>query len=199
MSEIKYSTGGTPYIELTEGDKNYGKIVFSKLTSVDTGYKWICFSHRYTNQVVSKKGKGKKATHTFTELLVNDSYVFNMKMKRSEDGKKGVPQGMMPRRLVDWLIALFAEFTIDDIMPFSAIKHLEPIIADLNIEEVLVSEVERVRKAKAKIRKQRKLDKIAAEDRAKVEEKIIQDDYRENNGVARKAKHMTTVNLSEIF
>jgi len=200
MAELKYSKKGTPYIELTdEAGDTYGTFIFSTLTSTDAGYKYVVFTHRYTNQVVTKKGKGDKSTHTFTEIAVNDSSVFNLKMKRSEDGIKGVPQGMLPRRLVDWMIVLFDEFTVDGVIPHSAIKLMEPIVADLNIDEVLVTVVERVRKAKAKARLEKKMAKLDAQERAKMEEKIMQDDFRENNGIDREAKSMTTVDLSEVF
>jgi len=200
MSELKYSNNGTPYIELIDDNgRTYGTFIFSTLTSTDAGFKYVVFTHRYTHQVVTKKGKGDKSTHTFTEVAVNDSSVFNFKMKRSEDGIKGVPQGMLPRRLVDWMISLFDEFAVDGVIPHSSIKLMEPIVAELNIEEVLVTEVERVRKAKKKAREQKKLDKIAAADRANAEERIMQDDYRENRNEKREVKHMTSVNLSEVF
>lgn len=202
MSELKYSGSGTPFIELVDVEgKTYGNIIFSRITSTEAGYKYVCFTHRYTNQVCSKKGKGPNAKSTFTEVVVNDSFTFNLKFKRDEEGKKGVPQGMMPRRLVEWLIALFADYSLDGILPHSAIPGIAGDIAELDIDAVLVTEVERVRKAKAKVRKQKKLDKIAAADQADREEKIMQEcnmrDFK--NGKVEVKPLKNTVNLSDIF
>jgi hypothetical protein len=171
MSELKYSKTGIPFIHLVDAaGKTYGDFIFSNMTKTETGYKYICFTHRKIDMVATKSGKGKS---NFVEVATNDSYVFNMVLKRDEAGKKGVPQGMMPKRLSDWIRAVISEFTIDGIFLFSDIKFLEPIIADLDIDIVLVTESERVREANKKARHQKKLDKIAAVDQEQADEKVM--------------------------
>ena len=175
MSELKYSGAGTPFIQLIDAaGKTYGDFIFSRATAKKDGYKYICFSHRFVDQVATKSGSGKNARTKFVEIAVNDSYVFNMKLKRDSAGKKGVPSGMIPRRLAEWIKAVLSEFTIDDIFPFHAIKLLEPIIAELDIDQVLVTETERVRAAKKKIRAEKKQAKLDAEDMAEADEKVMQ-------------------------
>jgi hypothetical protein len=182
----------------------YGDFIFSNTTKTSTGYKFICFTHRYDNPVATKSGKGNAARTKFVEVAVNDSYVFNMLLKRDSAGKKGVPSGMMPRRLADWIIAVLGEFTIDGIFPFSAIKLIEPIIAELDINQVLVTEAERVRAAKKKIRLEKKQEKIAVKDREDADEKILRDSIRIENSTGMKGELFTPpdykpIKLTDIF
>jgi hypothetical protein len=200
MSELTYTATKMPVINLVDSaGKNYGNFSFSRVTATSAGYKYLCFSHRYTDQVATKSGAGKNARTKFVEIAVNDSYVFNMKLKRDGAGKKGVPSGMLPRRLADWIKAVLSEFTIDDIFPFDAIKYLDPIIAELDIEAVLVTEAERVRAAKKKAREQKKLDKVAAQDQLDADEKVMQGCIR--NGIEPGSLHTLhkSINLTDIF
>jgi hypothetical protein len=145
MSELKYSTSGLPFIELRHEEEDYGNLIFSRTTQTVNGYKYLCFTHRYVDNVKIKKGKG----HDYAKIQVNDSCIFNMKMKRDEAGIRGVPQGAIPRRLVDWIIATFKPFLIDDtIFPFSAIKELEPIIEAMDIDKILETKLKRAYKSK---------------------------------------------------
>lgn len=146
MAELKYSTSGLPYIELTQEDEDYGTLIFSRSTQTVNGYKYICFTHRYVDSVKIKKGKG----HDFFKTEVKDSYIFNMRMKRDEAGIRGVPTGTMPRRLVDWIIATFKPFLIDGgvVMPFSAIKKLAPIIEAMDIDKIIDTKIKRAYKKK---------------------------------------------------
>ena len=203
MSELQYSKTGTPFIHLEDHEgKTYGNFIFSNMTKTAIGYKYICFHHRYTDMVATKTGKGSLARTKFVQCEVNDSYTFNMLLKRDESGKKGVPQGIMPKRLLDWMKALIAEFTTEGIFPFASIKDLEPIIAELDIDSVLVTDSDRVREANKKLRAEKREAKFQADEKAKIEEKIIQDDYR---GIARgdaikaEAIKKKIVPLSEIF
>lgn len=199
MSELKYSKNESPFIHLVDGSgKTYGDFIFSRVTAKREGYKYICFSHRYIDQVATKSGSGKNARTKFVEIAVNDSYVFNMKLKRDEAGKKGVPTGMLPRRLADWIKAVLSEFTIDDIFPYNAIKFLEPIIAELDIDQVLVTEAERVRAAKKKIRQEKKQAKLDAADQDDADEKVMRDCVRTNIGKSGTPKRKTQ-KLSDIF
>ena len=199
MSELCYTTSGTPFIKLVDdADKEYGTFIFSKITSTSKGYKYLCFTHRYTNQIATKHGKGNAARTKFAAVDVADSYVFNMRLKRDDAGKKGVPQGMMPRRLADWIIDTLDEFLVDGIFPYSRIPALEPIFAALDIDKVIVTDAQRKRKANAAKRLQKKKDALAKKEMAEVEEKIIRDDYRETGG-AIDVKVTQTIKLSEIF
>jgi hypothetical protein len=127
-----------------------------------------------------------------------------MLLKRDSAGKKGVPSGMIPRRLAEWIIAVLGEFTMEGIFPFSAIKLLEPIVAELDINRILVTESERVRAAKKKIRLEKKQEKIVAKDRSEAEEKIMRDSIRIENSTGMKGELFTppdykAVKLSDIF
>jgi hypothetical protein len=203
MSELNYSKTRIPYIELVDVDgKTYGKIIFSRITSTSAGYKYIVFTHRYTNSVASKTGKGITARTKFVDLDVNESYTFNMKMKRDGAGKSGVPQGMMPRRLVNWLVDLFSEYTVDGIMPYDAIPAMGPAIAEMDIDKIIVTDDDRVREAKKKAKAEKILARIAAEDKAEIEEQIIRDDYKNTprrEALEAEAVKKKNVNLSEIF
>ena len=203
MSELKYSKNGIPFIHLIDAEgKTYGDFIFSRITAKKgKGYKYICFTHRYTDQVASKTGKGDKARTKFVELDINDSCVFNMELKRDEAGKKGVPSGWMPRRLIDWVKAVLSEFTMDGIFPFDSIKALEPIIAEMDIEAILVTEAEMVRAAKKKARLQKKQEKLDAEDKAKAEEKVLCDITRADNDIkpGTAYKKRKSQSLSDIF
>lgn len=137
MPELKRSSSGIPYIELGE---DYGKIIFSRTTQTQSGYKYICFSHRYHTEVKIKKGAG----YEMHKMEVNNSFVFNMLMKRDDAGVKGVPTGTIPRRLVDWLKATFEpHLTEDNVLPFSAIEQLRPIINGMNVDKILETKVKR--------------------------------------------------------
>jgi hypothetical protein len=200
MSELKYSKGGSPVIHLIDAaGKTYGDFIFSRVTAKKDGYKYICFSHRYIDQVATKTGKGDKARTKFFEIAISDSYVFNMELKRDEAGKKGVPTGMMPRRLADWIKAVLSEFTMDGLFPFADIKELEPIIAELDIDAILVTEAELVRAAKKKARQQKKQDKIAAADQADADEKVMRDCIQTGLRPGIQAEIKKSVNLSDIF
>jgi hypothetical protein len=202
MSELKYTKSGTPFINLIDAEgRTYGDFIFSSTTKTATGYKYICFTHRYDNQVATKSGKGTAARTKFVEVAVKDSYVFNMLLKRDSAGKKGVPSGMIPRRLAEWIIAVLGEFTMEGIFPFSAIKLLEPIVAELDINRILVTESERVRAAKKKIRLEKKQEKITAKDRSEAEEKIMRDSVRIENrdGVEFTPSNSKAVKLLDIF
>jgi len=151
MSELKYSESKLPYIELTtEGtidhSGDYGMLIFSRTTQTSDGYKYICYTHTYTDLVKVKKGSG----YDMHKMTVKDSYIFNMKMKRDAEGIRGVPQGTIPRRLVDWIIAMFNPFLIDDVLPFSAIEQLRPIIEGMDIPTILDTKVKRAYKRKKK-------------------------------------------------
>jgi hypothetical protein len=201
MSELKYSKTHSPYIELVDAEgKTYGTIIFSRITSTSAGYKYFCFTHQYTNSVVSKTGKGDNARSRITEVDVNESCTFNMKMKRA--GKSGVPQGMIPRRLVDWIVALFSEYTVDGIMPYDAIPAIGLIVAEMDIDKILVTDCERVRAAKKKIRVEKVQAKLAAEDKAEIEEQIIRDDYKNmprRDALEAESVKKKVVKLSEVF
>jgi hypothetical protein len=119
MSEIRYSKSGTPFIHLVDAEgKTYGDFIFSAMTATKAGYKYLCFSHRHSQSV-------------------NESYVFNLKLKRDTAGKKGVPHGMLPTPLIKWFRKLFAQVQVDGVIPFSAINEMEPLIADLDIDLVI--------------------------------------------------------------
>lgn len=138
MPELKRSSSGLPYIDLGE---DYGKIIFSRTTQTQEGYRYICFSHRYVDMVKIKKGKDGYDLH---KMEVNDNYIFNMMMKRDDAGIKGVPNGTIPRRLVDWLKATFEPFLIENnIMPFSAIEKLKPIVNGMNVDSILETKIKR--------------------------------------------------------
>ena len=201
MSELNYTKTGTPFIHLVDAEgKTYGDFIFSNITKTDKGYKYICFTHRYDNQVATKSGKGDKARTKFVEVAVAESYVFNMLLKRDSAGKKGVPSGMIPRRLAEWIIAVLGEFTMDGVFPFHAIKNLEPIIAELDINAVLVTETERVRAAKKKVRLEKKQEKIAAKDREVADEKIMRDCIRTEREDGEFTPYKSKpVKLSDIF
>jgi hypothetical protein len=199
MSELKYTKSGTPFINLIDAEgRTYGDFIFSSTTKTATGYKYICFTHRYDNQVATKSGKGTAARTKFVEVAVKDSYVFNMLLKRDSAGKKGVPSGMIPRRLAEWIIAVLGEFTMEGIFPFSAIKLLEPIVAELDINRILVTESERVRAAKKKIRLEKKQEKIVAKDRSEAEEKIMRDCVRIENCAGMKGELFTPPNSKAV-
>jgi hypothetical protein len=145
---LDYSRNGVPFIELKQDDEDYGTLIFSSITKTDAGYKYMCFSHRYEDQVKIKKGNG----YEFVKMEVNDSFVFNMRMKRDEAGIRGVPTGTMPRRLVDWIIATFDPFLIDGVMPFSAIEKLRPILETANIDKILDTKIKRAYKKKETVK-----------------------------------------------
>lgn len=202
--DLKKSGTGTPYIDLIDSEgQEYGKLIFSKITATEAGYKYLCFTHRFTNQVVAKKGKGDKSTHTFTNVDVNDSYTFNMLMKRDGEGIKGVPQGMMPRRLVDWIIATIGAYTTDEgIFPYSEIEKLKWEIAEVDILDVLVTDGERVKAAKKAARLAKKAAKVEAADKANLEEKVMRDETLKehySNEIAAPVTNKETVNLMELF
>jgi hypothetical protein len=95
---------------------------------------------------------------------------------------------------------------MEGIFPFSSIKFIEPIVAELDIEAVLVTESERVRAAKKKVRLEKKQEKIDAKDRSDAEEKIMRDSVRIENSAGMKGELFTppdykakAVKLSDIF
>lgn len=157
--KLLYSKTRLPYIELTtDAGDNYGTLIFSRSTQTDFGYKYMSFTHRHRAPVKIKKGKG----YEMVEMEVNDSFVFNMRMKRDEAGIRGVPTGTIPRRLVDWIIATLDPFLVDGIMPFSQIENLKPVIEAADIDKILETVVKR-KYTKKKKKKKAKKEKVTPE------------------------------------
>jgi hypothetical protein len=154
--QLNRTSSDIPYIDLTDGINDYGQLIFSNSTKTAAGFKYICFSRRYDDVVVISKGKGKNKRHDTMTTSKMDSYVFNMRFKRDAAGRKGVPNGMLPRPLVKWLIDTFEPFLNEDgVFPFNRIDELAEIIEAANINALVETSAE---KAKRK-RREKKMKK----------------------------------------
>lgn len=146
--EIKRSTSGMPYLELLDNEGNYyGKLIFSKSTATETGYRFLCFNHKYTDVIVIKRDKSEGGRNKTLEVDTYDSFTFNMDFKRDEEGLKGVPNGMIPRRIVDHLRKIFKEFLTDDmVMPYHKMNDLEEALEKIDLDDLLKTPIRRKRK-----------------------------------------------------
>lgn len=150
--EFKYSPKGTPYIDLGEG-----QLVFSTMTKLPEGYRYMTYNHRFVDLISIKKKKEGKAVRETFEAEVHDSHTFNMWFYMDRDKKKGIPRdSIIPARLGNWLRNTFARLiTEDGIMPYSKIPKLEQIINEADLDKVLATKIKRKVKRKPKKRKKK--------------------------------------------
>ncbi len=118
MISLNYSQPkNKPFINLGE----YGMLIFSDMTKTKKGYKYMAYARRYIKSVPVKTKSGRQ----FKEVEQNESYVFNMHLKRNAAGNKGVPKGTIPRPLVKKLLSIIEPLLIENTyLPFDEIKLL---------------------------------------------------------------------------
>ncbi len=134
---------------LIDMGEEYGRLVFADMTKDRVlGYKHITYSRSYMDVVTAKYGGDRRQF----EVPTRDSYVFNMKFKRDEDGKKGVPRGTIPQKVTNFLIAVFEKLSVDGRLPEKNLPKLEKIIkkTDFNLLKVKKS---KPKKRKKKVEK----------------------------------------------
>jgi len=131
---------------LIDMGEELGRLVFADMTKdPKLGYKHITYSRTYMDVVTTKYGDGRR---TF-EVPTRDSYVFNMKFKRDEDGKKGVPRGTIPQNVTNFLAVIFEKLSVDGFLPDRNIPKLEKIINKTDFNKL------KVKKSKPKKRKKK--------------------------------------------
>lgn len=146
--QFKYSNKGTPYIQIGY----MGKLIFSKITShPEKGYKFMCFSHQYIDNISIKNTTGKRK---IVKVPTNESYTTNMYLQReSKNGNKkpkGLPHNTLPGRMKDYLKKIFNSLLDEEgYLPYEKIDILKKKIHNKNIKTIL-SKVQKKRKSRKK-------------------------------------------------
>jgi hypothetical protein len=147
--EVTYHTTPSGKHLIDMGEK-YGRLVFADMTKHRSlGYKHITYSRAYMDVVVMKTGDRRR---TF-EVPTRDSYVFNLKFKRDEEGKKGVPRGTIPQKVTNFLATIFEKLTVDGYLPDRNLPKLKKIIEKTDFNKL------KVKKSKPKKRKKKVIEK----------------------------------------
>ncbi len=130
--------------------EDYGLLVFADMTkNAELGYRHITYNRVYMDVVTMKKGNGDRRQF---EVPSRDSYVFNLKFKRDEAGKKGVPRGTIPQSVTTFLTTIFEKLSVDGCIPDRNMPKLKKIIEKTDFNKL------KVKKSKPKKRK-KKVDK----------------------------------------
>lgn len=156
MILLEYSKRGVPIINLD----GFGRLTFSRLTAhPEKGYRFICFNRAYMERIRVKSKKNGEVVEKYVKAEQRDSVTFDMNFERKvgQQGQtKGIPKGMIPQRLGDWLRKTFKNYiTEDKYFPYYNIEELEEYLAKQDIAKILAKPQRRRKKKNVKKRKRR--------------------------------------------
>ena len=109
--ELKYSTTGTPFIEMF----SFGRLIFSRTLMKREGYNWLCYVRRYSEKSVTKNATtGERSILKVPEF---DAIMYNFKLYRgTDDGEyrpRGVKRETIPLKIQKWLRKQFENLCIE--------------------------------------------------------------------------------------
>jgi hypothetical protein len=144
--EFKYTDNKHLYIQIGK----YGRLTFSKITSHPMkGYKYMCFSHEYTDVINFKNTNKKRKT---INIPSSNSYTINMYLERQSKGKKpvGLPHNTLPGRVKDYLKKKIKPLLDEKgYLHYSYIDTLKKSIDNKPIKDIL-DKVQKKRKSRKK-------------------------------------------------
>lgn len=112
----------------------HGRLVFSDMTRTNEGYRWMAYSKEYVERIELKLTDGSR---DYREVNQRESHVFTFKLKRDTEGKLGIPNGTIPRKLANKLVKIFDEFTEGEVLPYKNIENLKSKIEKTNFNKIL--------------------------------------------------------------
>lgn len=112
----------------------HGRLVFSDMTKTRQGYRWLTYSKVYVERIPLKMPDGSR---DYREVDQRESHVFTFKLKRDTEGKLGLPNGTIPRKLANKLVSIFDEFTEGEVLPYKNIENLKSKIEKTNFNKIL--------------------------------------------------------------
>ena len=135
--EIKETSSGHPYIDMGP----FGVLIFSHLTADPLrGYKWMAYNREYVDAISVKKASERK----IIKVQSRSSAIFNMRFKRDALGKKGVPRGMLPHKLVKYLTNIFESLIDQDgYITSENIYVLDKILQETDFDDMLIPKPKR--------------------------------------------------------
>lgn len=144
---LKYSKNKIPIIDL----ERFGYLSFSKITSHEQGYKFLCYNRIFDKQVRVKKKRNGEVVEKYVRSKERDSYTFDMQFERTvgQQGQtKGIPKGTIHPRLGDWLKKTFKKYITEELyFPYNQIQKLERYLARQDIDKI-ISKPQRKRRKK---------------------------------------------------
>lgn len=135
MIELKFSDKDVPFIDMGE----YGRLSFSSITSHPTkGYKYVCFSRHYEDNIRIKKKVRGELVERFVSTSGRDATTLDMNLQRSVGRvKKGFHRGMIPQRLGEWLRKKLKPYLVNGYFPYNRLGDLKLFLAKQDVEEIL--------------------------------------------------------------
>jgi hypothetical protein len=112
----------------------HGRLVFSDITKTPQGYRWMAYSKSYVERIEMKNSDGSR---DYREVDQRESHVFTFKLKRDTEGKLGIPNGTIPRKIAKKLVSIFDEFVDGEVLPYKNIENLKSKIEKTNFNKIL--------------------------------------------------------------
>lgn len=130
--ELKYSVTGLPYIELDDANR----IIFSKATASEYGFKWLVFSGNKTTTTALSAGKGKKKERKIIKNTERLSVVMDMNFGGIPKTASGA-NIYLSKKYLDGIRRLFEPYLQEGIFPH---KDLPSLARDMNHDDVMTPE-----------------------------------------------------------